>query len=205
MGKASVSNITVSLGLLVVPKAVAIARLSAAASLFTILLLSSSRFCRVGPYCYHPLPGWHPSAHRRLPPYCSSSAAPLLLLTGWHRTAPLRWLASPLPGGSAHRLPFRSVGPSSVTPSRGIALPLWLCPTPWIDVMTCLTVHHGFGGPSTGGFLCRGSTILFPRAAFLAVSVFSFVLVSLRKGLGLSTRTSPCILSLPVRGLYLGR
>jgi len=102
-------------------------------------------------------------------------------------------------------VPFRSVGPSSVTPSRGIALPPWLCPTPWIDVMTCLTVHHGFGGPSTGVFLYRRSTILFPWAAFLAVRVFSFLLVSLRKGLGLSTCTFLCIVSLRVWGFCLRR
>jgi len=160
MGKASVTNITVSLGFVVVPKALAMARLSAAPRLFAILPLSSSQFCPLAPYCYHPLPGWHPTAHHRLAPYCHSLAGTLLPLTGWHPTAHRRWLASPLPSGSARRLPFRSVGPASVTPSRGRALPPWLCPTPWIDVMTCLTVHHGFGGPSTGVFLCRRSTIL---------------------------------------------
>jgi len=64
--------------------------------------------------------------------------------------------------------------------------------------MTYLNVQHGFGRPSTGDFLCRGSTILSPQAAFLAVRVFSFVLVSLRKGLGLSTCTFLCIVSLHV-------
>jgi len=199
MGKASVSNITVPLGFVVVPKALGMARLSAAASFFVILPPSSSQFCPLALYCYHPLPGWHPTATHRLAPYCYSPAGTLLpLLTGWHPTAHRRWLASPLPCGSARYLPFRSVGPSSVTPSRGIALPPWLCPTPWIDVMTCLTVQHGFGGPSTGVFLCRRSTILSPRAAFLTVSVFSFVLVRLRKGLGLSTSTFLCIVSLRV-------
>jgi len=101
MGKALVSNIMVPLGFVVVLKALAMAHLSAAASLFTILPLSSSRYCPLAPYCYHPLPGWHPSAHHR-------------------------WLASPQPGGSARNLAFRAVGPSSVTPSRGIALPPWL-------------------------------------------------------------------------------
>jgi len=42
-----------------------------------------------------------------------------------------------------------------------------------------------------------------PRAAFLAVSVFSFVLVGLRKGLGFSTGTFLCIGSLRVGGFYL--
>jgi len=174
------------------------ARLSAAASLLAILPPSSSRFCPLAPYCYHPLPGWHPTAHHRLAPNCYSPAGTLLLLTGWHPTAHRRWLASPQPGGSARHLPSRLVGPSSVTPSRGIALPPWLCPTPWIVVMTCLTVQHGFGGPTTRVFLCRLSTILSPRAVFLAVRVFSFVLVSLRKGLGLSTCTFLCIVSLRV-------
>jgi len=104
MGKASVSNITVPLGFVVVPKALAMARLSAAASLLAILPLSSSRFCPLAPYCYHPPLGWHPTAHHRLAPYCYSPAGTLLLLTGWHPTAHRRWLASPLPGGSA-RLP----------------------------------------------------------------------------------------------------
>jgi len=136
------------------------APLSAAASLFAILPLSSSRFCPLAPYCYHPLSGWHPTAHHRLAPYCLSSAGTLLLLIGWHPAAHRRWLASPLPGRSALRLPFQSVGPSSVTPSRSIALPPWLCPTPWINVMTCLTLQHGFGGPSAGVFLCHRSTNL---------------------------------------------
>ena len=125
-GKASVSHITVPLGFVVVPKALAMAHLSAAASLFVILPLSSSRFCPLAPYCYHPLPGWHPTAYHPLAPYCQSPAGTLLLFIGWHPTANRRWLASPLPGGSARHLHFRSVGPSSVTPSRGIALPPWL-------------------------------------------------------------------------------
>jgi len=198
MGKASVGNITVPLRFVVVPKALAIARLSAAASLLAILTPSPCRFCPLSPYCYHPLPGWHPTAHHQLARYCHSLAGTLLLLTGWHPTAHRRWLASTLPGGSARHLPFRSGGPSPVTPSRGIALPPWLCPTPWIDIMICLTIQHGFGGPSTGVFLCRRSTILSLRAAFLAVGVFSFVLVSLRKGLSLSTCKFLCIVSLRV-------
>jgi len=198
MGKASVNNITVPLGFVVIPKALAMARLSAAASLLAILPPCSSRFFPLAPYCYSSLSGWHPTAHHRLATYCCSPAGTLLLLTGWHPTARRSWLASPLPGDSVRRLPFRSVGPSSVTPSRGIALPPWLCPTPWIDVMTCLTVQHGFGRPSTGVFLYHRSPILSPQAAFLAVRGFCFVLVSLRKGLGLSTCTFLCIVSLRV-------
>jgi len=203
MGKASLSNITVSLSFVVVPKALAMARLSAAASLIAILPISSSRFGPLAPYCYHPLRGWHATAHHRLAPYCYSPAGTLLLLTGWHPTTHRPWLASPLRGGSARHLPFRSVGPSSVTPSRSIALPPWLCPTPWIDVMTCLTVQHGFGRPSAGVFLYRRSAILAVRAALLAVKVFCFVLVDLRKGLGVSTCTFLCIVSFRVWGFYL--
>ena len=70
MGKASLTNITVLLGLVVVPKALAMARLLAAAGLLAILPLPSSQFCPLAPYCYHPLPGWHPTAHDRLAPYC---------------------------------------------------------------------------------------------------------------------------------------
>jgi len=123
MGKASVSNITVSHGLVVVPKASAMACLSAAASLLAILPLSTSWFCPLAPYFDLPFPGWHPTAHHWLAPYSSSPAGILLLLVGCHLTAHRRWLASPPPCGSARHLPIRSVGPSSVTPSRGIALP----------------------------------------------------------------------------------
>jgi len=202
MGKASFSNIVVSLGLVLIPKALAMARLSAVASLFAILPLSSSLFCPLAPYCYHPLPGWHPTAHHRLAPHCHSLAGTPLPLSSWHPTAYRRWLASPLPRGSARHLRFQSVGPSSVTPSRGIALPPWLCPMPWIDVMTCLTVHHGCGGPSTGVFLCRRSSILSIRPGKgLSAAVVSFVLGSLRKGLGLSTCTFLFIVSLRVWGI----
>jgi len=95
MGKGSVSNITVSLGFVVVPKALAMARLSGAASLFAILPLSFSRFCPLAPYCYHPLPGWHPTAYSRLGPYCFSPAGTLLLIVvGWHPLCPLAPLAN---------------------------------------------------------------------------------------------------------------
>jgi len=75
--------------------------------------------------------------------------------------------------------------------------------------MTCLTIHHGFGGPSTRVFLCRRSSILSsgPRKG-LSVAVVSFVLGSMLKGLGLSTCTFPCIVSLRVWGILsqvLGR
>ena len=145
MGKASVSNITGLLGFAVAPKALAMAHWSAVASPLVILPLPPSRFRPLAPYCplsWHltaknpppagtrllPPSGWHPTATHRLAPYCSPS-----------------WLAPPLLGGSARpSLPLRSFGPSSVTPSRRIALPPWLCPTRGNDVMTCPTVHHGF-------------------------------------------------------------
>ena len=104
MGKASVSNITVPLGFVVVPKALAMARLSAAASLLAILPLSSSRFCPLAPYCYHPLPagtlllitGFDPTATHRLAPYCHSPAGTLLLIiVGWHPLCPVAPLAYP--------------------------------------------------------------------------------------------------------------
>jgi len=95
MGKASVTNITVSLGFVVVPKALAMARLSVVASRLAILPLPPSRFRPLAPYCplsWHltatPLPGWHPTATHRLAPYCYSPAGTLLVLTGWHPTAP---------------------------------------------------------------------------------------------------------------------
>jgi len=145
MGKASVSNITVSLGPAVAPKALAMARWSVVASPLAILPLPPSRFCPVAPYC--PLSwhltaknsshGWHPTAP---PPL----AGTLLLLTGWHPTAHLPGWHPFCSVAPLALLPLRSFRPSSVTPSCGIALPPWLCPTLGNDVMTCPTVHHGF-------------------------------------------------------------
>jgi len=117
-----------------------------------------------------PPPGsvrWHrycPISAPWLAPYCSSlPAGTLLRYSGWHPTATHRRLASPLPGGSARLLPSGPEDPSSVTTSRGIALPPWLCPTPWIDVMTCPTVHHGFGGPSSSEFSNVAGRLSSPR------------------------------------------
>ena len=102
MGKASVSNIKVPLSFVVVPKALAMARLSAAASLLAILPPSSSRFCPLAPDCYHPPPagtlllitGWHPTATHRQAPYCYSPAGTLLLIVvGWHPLCPVAPLA----------------------------------------------------------------------------------------------------------------
>ena len=85
---------------IVMPKALALACLSAVARLFAILLPSSSRFCPPAPYCYTLLPGWHPTASRRLAPYCYTSAGTLLLIVvGWHLlcpVAPLTYLSPPI-------------------------------------------------------------------------------------------------------------
>ena len=86
MGKASVSNILVTLGFVLVPKALAMACLSVVASLFAILPLPPSRLCPLVPYYYTSLLGWHPTAPQRLAPYCSSLAG---IPSAW-------WLRSPL-------------------------------------------------------------------------------------------------------------
>ena len=131
------------LGLVVVPKAIAMAHLSVVASPFAILPPAPSRFSPLAPYC--PL-SWHLTA---LPPpwlarYCYSPAGTLLLLTGWHPNA--WWLRSPL-------YPLRWLRSSSVTPSHGVALPPWLPPTPWSnDVITGVTVYGYDVGPHSSGF-----------------------------------------------------
>jgi len=145
MGQASGSNLTVSLGLTVAPKALAMARWSVVASPLAILPLPPSRFRPLALYCplswHHTAKssalGWHPTAPPLwLAPYCYSLAGTLLLTFPAGIPSP-RWLRRP-------SLPLRSFGPSSVTPSRGIALLPWLGPTLGNDGMTCLTVHHGF-------------------------------------------------------------
>jgi len=99
MGKASVSNITVSLRLVIVPKALAMARLSAAASVLTLHPRSTSRFLPLALYCNIPLPGRHPTAPHRLVPYSYPSAGTLrLIVVGRHPlflVAPLHYLLSP--------------------------------------------------------------------------------------------------------------
>jgi len=40
--------------------------------------------------------------------------------------------------------------------------------------MTCLTVEHGFGGPSTGVFLCRQSPIHPPQASVSGLGTGGF-------------------------------
>jgi len=104
MGKYSVSNITVPLSFAIVPKALAMPRYSVVATPFTILPPPPSLFRPLAPYC--PM-SWHlsPSNPPQLTPYCPLPAGTLLLISDWHPTATRRWLASPLPGGSA-RPPF---------------------------------------------------------------------------------------------------
>jgi len=167
------------------------------ASPFAILPLPPSQFRPLAPYC--PLswhltaknssPGWHPSA----PPPLAGT----LLLTFLAGIPSARWLRS------RFSLPLRSFGPSSVTPSRGIALPPWLCPTLGNDVMTCPTVHVGFRWAlNLSVFPCWRSSILSPRPRKgLRTAVVSFVLGSLLKGLGLSTCMFLCIVSLRVWGI----
>jgi len=116
MGKASLSNILVPLAFVVISKALTMARLLVLASPLAILHPSRSPFLPLALYCYNPPPGWHPTAHHRLAPYNSS----------WAGIPTARWLHSPL-------YPRRSSHSSSLTPRRGIALPLWLPPTPWGD------------------------------------------------------------------------
>jgi len=100
MGKALVSNITVSLSLAVALKALAMARWSVVASPHAILPLPPSRFRPLPPYC--PL-SWHLTAKNTSPGWDPTAPPPLagtlLLLTGWHPTAhlpgwhPLCWVA----------------------------------------------------------------------------------------------------------------
>ena len=129
------------------------------ASPLAILPLPPSRFRPLAPYC--PL-SWHLNANpsARLAPYCSPLPGTLLLLTGWHPTAHLPGWHPLCPVAPLTLLPLRSFHHSSVTPSRGIALPPWLCPMPWIDVMTCLTEIIISVGPQVLSFLM--SMILYP-------------------------------------------
>jgi len=118
-------------GLVVVRKALAMARLSVVASPFVILPLHPSRFRPLAPHC--PI-SWPLTANlpHRLAPSWSPPAGTLLLLTGWHPTSHHRWMAPPLPGGSA-RLP--SLSPLRFTLPSQTLLRLRL-----IMVLHCLRV-----------------------------------------------------------------
>jgi len=188
MGKASVTNITVSFSFIVVSKALAMARLSVVASPLAILPPPPSQFCPLAPYYYFPLLGWHPTALHQMAPYCPS-------LTG---IPSARWFHS-------HLYPPRSSHSASVTPGHSIALPPWPPPMPWsTDVITGAAVAFQFDvGLLFRWFsYMRDQSILSPRAPFVAVEIFSFVLVGLGKGLALSTCMLIRIVSLCVRGIF---
>jgi len=175
IGKASVSNIRVLLSFVVVPKVLARARLSVVVSPLAILASSPSRFCPLVPYYYIPLPGWHPTADHRLAPYCS-------LLAGIPSAL---WLRSPL-------YPPRSSHPSSLTPSRGIALPPWLPPTPWGDLCNyrCGRLFRFKCRPTVSVVFLYGRSPSSPSGPpFEAFVKLYFVRGSLPKGLVLSTCT----------------
>jgi len=95
MGKASVSNITVPIGLVVVPNPLL-------CPICRVWLARLRSFLA-------PSPGYV-CLYRTTT--ILSLAGTLLLITGWHPTAP-RWLASPLPGGSTRlsSLPDRCTPP----------------------------------------------------------------------------------------------
>jgi len=193
MGKASVSNITVSHGFVIVPKALAMA--------VCRLWLARSRSFLLPP------PGsvrWH---HTALlagtlllnPPQAST----LLLPTGWHPTTTHRLAHYRYSPAGTLLLLFRLVDPSSVTPSRGIALPPWLLSN---ALDPCNDLHDrtsGYSGPTVSVFSLvddRPSTPLMPAFQVFEQAV-SYILGSLRKGLGLSTGTFLCIVSLRVWGI----
>jgi len=194
MVKASVRNITFKLGFIVVPKALAMARLSVVPSPLVIPPPSTSRFHPLAQYCPISL---HLTA-KTLP-----QAGTLLLSTRWHPTA--THLLAPYcysPAGTLLHL-LRSVDLFSVTPSRGIALPLWLLSN---ALDRCNDVHaraSGFSGPTVSVFSPFNNHLSTPlRPAFVVFQqAVSFVFGSLLKGLGLSTCTFLCILSLCVWGL----
>jgi len=106
------------------------AHLSVVASPFAILPSPPSRFCPLAPYCTF---SWHLTAKTPpwLAPYCYSPAGTLLLLL---------------------YLPLRSVDPSSVTPSRGIALPLWLLSNALDRCNDLGNRVSGYSGPTVSVF-----------------------------------------------------
>ena len=133
-------------GLVVLPKAPRMARLSVVASLRAIFPSPPSRFVH-----------WHHSASLPGTLLLTPPAGTLLLLTSYHPTA--QWLPSPL-------YPLRSTRSSTVTPSGGIALPAWLPPTPWLkDVITGATMVYDYGvGPHSSGFTLARDHYPLPQA-----------------------------------------
>jgi len=169
--------------------------LSVVASPLTILPPSTSRFRPLAPYC--PI-CWHLTA--KPPP---PQAGTLLLSTGWHPTATHELAPYCYSPPGTQLLLLRSVDPSLVTPSRSIALPPWLLSN---ALDQCNDLHNrasGFSGPTVSQFSPvddRPSTRLRPTF-WVFEQAASFVLGSVRKGLGLSTCTFLCIVSLPVWGI----
>ena len=175
----------------VVPKALAMALFSAVASPFEILPPRPSRFHPLAPYCPF---SWHLNA--RPPP----PALTWLLPSGWHPTATL-WLGPYCYSPAGTLLPLlRSVDPSSVTPSCGIALPPWLMSNA-LDRWNDLDDHARACSRATVSLFSpvddHLSTPLRPTFLVFEHAV-SFVLGSMLKGVGLSTCTFPCIVSLRV-------
>ena len=125
-------------GLVVIPKALAMVCLSVVASPFAILPPPPPgcvRWHRTAPLAGALLlklpPGWHPTALHLLAPYCYSLAGTLRLIL---------------------LLPLRSVDPSSVMPSRGMALPPWLLSN---TLDRCNDLHYrasGYSGPMVSMF-----------------------------------------------------
>ena len=175
-------------GLVVILEALGIARLSVVASPFAILPPSPSWFSPLAPYSPF---SWHLTA-RTLP-----LAGTLLLPSGWHPTATPRLAPNCYSRGGTLLLLPRSVDPSSLTPSRGIALPAWLL-SHALD--RCNDLHDrvsGYSGPTVSVFSPVHDHLFPPLSpAFLVFEhAVSFVLGSLLKGLGLSTCTFLCIVS----------
>jgi len=151
------------------------APLSDVASPFAILPPSPSRFCQLVLYYHYRLPGWHPTAHHRLAPYCSPLAG----------IPSARCLRSPL-------YPPPSSQSFSVTPSRGCALPPWLPPTPSPNnvITSAAAVYGSSVGPHSRGFQRNTRSPSSPLGlCFEALAKLAFVRGRLPKGLGLSTCT----------------
>jgi len=147
------------------------------ASPLTIVPLPPSLFHPLAPYsplCWHltaenSSPGWHPTAP---PPL----AGILLLLTGWHPTAHLPGWHPLCSVSPVALLPLRSFHPSSVTPSRGIALPPWL----WTNGLDrCSDLHKrasGSCGPTVSVFSSVGDHLSSPSGPEWALEHPSFLL-----------------------------
>ena len=152
MGKALVSKITVWSRSRRRPKRPCYGRLSVVASAFAILPPSPSRFrplALYSPFSWQltpdnsPLAGT-PTAPHGLVPYCYSPAGTLLLLfLGWHPLCPVALLTYLPP-------PIRR--PSSVTPSRGIALPPWLLSNTCDRSDNLRASVSGYSGPTVSVF-----------------------------------------------------